>query len=404
MRAPDLVNDPSWLEAIRRERLAVLLDLDGTLIPFAARAEDAGLDAAAGELLGELSAAGVQIVIVTGRPQRLVEHMCERVPHAWWFAEHGAWHRCGGGWTGPRSEAPELRELAGSLSEFLQVAGTRLEHKSLALALHWRGVSPEQREAAIAAAELTCEEWLETRPHCERIDGVEMLEVRLRSIHKGTAVARVRERLPGASIIAIGDDETDEDMFAALGERDLPIAVRNLQRRRQPRAALARLAPPGARVPALAARRADEQRAARSTGVRDERAPVDLRPWPPRRGVQPHAEPGRRPSAPGRWARLGARTGAAHVRRSVARLERRRGRQREDALDRRGGSPGARLVRHAGGVARALLQRLLQPRAVAAAPRLPRARPLSRRRLGGVREASTTSSRATRSTSSPRTA
>jgi trehalose 6-phosphate synthase len=37
--------------------------------------------------------------------------------------------------------------------------------------------------------------------------------------------------MPEIPIIAIGDDETDEDMFAALGERDLAIAVRNLKRR-----------------------------------------------------------------------------------------------------------------------------------------------------------------------------
>jgi len=226
-----LFEDNAWLTAIRRDRVALLLDLDGTLIPFAERAEDARLDGGAVELLDELSASGVQVVIVTGRPQRLVNDMCERIPRAWWFAEHGAWHRCGGGWTAPHSDVPELRDLASGLTDFLAFPGTRIEHKSLGIALHWRTVAREHREAAIAAAELTCEEWLETRPQCERIDGVEMLEVRLRSAHKGTAVTRVRERLPDAPIIAIGDDETDEDMFGALGERDLAIAVRNLQRR-----------------------------------------------------------------------------------------------------------------------------------------------------------------------------
>jgi trehalose-phosphatase len=196
MPAPSLLEDSSWLSAIRRDRLALLLDLDGTLIPFAARAEDARLDGGAVELLGELATCGVQVVIVTGRPQRLVNEMCDRVPRAWWFAEHGAWHRTGGGWTAPHSEVPDLRDLAAGLTEFLSFSGTRVEHKTVALALHWRTVAPEHRDAAIAAAELACEEWLETRPHCERIDGVEMLEVRLRSIHKGTAVARVRERLP----------------------------------------------------------------------------------------------------------------------------------------------------------------------------------------------------------------
>ena len=231
MSAPDLLANPNWLDTLRRQPLALLLDLDGTLIPFADRPENAVLDAAAGELLGELAAAGVQIVIVTGRPQQLVETMCAQLPYAWWFAEHGAWQRTGRTWTAPRSEAPDLRDLVTALGDFAAFAGTRIEQKSLGIALHWREVSSELREAAIAAAEIACEEWLETHPAYERIDGVEMLEVRLQAVHKGVAVARVRECLPGVPIIAIGDDETDEDMFAAIGDGDLAIAVRNLQRR-----------------------------------------------------------------------------------------------------------------------------------------------------------------------------
>lgn len=231
MAVPDLLSNSNWLDSLRRTRVALLLDLDGTVIPFADRPEHAVLDPAAVELLGALSAAGVQVVIVTGRPQALVESMCTQLPHAWFFAEHGAWQRFGGAWSAPIIDAPDLGELAVSLGDFMAFAGTRVEQKSLGIALHWRQVATEHREAAIAAAEVACEEWLETHPTCERIDGVEMLEVRLRAVHKGIAVERVRDRLPGIPMIAIGDDETDEDMFAALGDGDLAIAVRNLQRR-----------------------------------------------------------------------------------------------------------------------------------------------------------------------------
>jgi trehalose 6-phosphate synthase len=231
MSSPDILTDQDWLRTARSGRLALLLDLDGTLVPFAPRPEDATLDTGMRELLKELTATGVHIVIVTGRQQRLVDAMCSDIPGAWFFAEHGAWQRCGAEWKAPQSDVPELDELAATLTEFRNFAGTRIEQKSLSLAVHWREVTRELREAAIAAAELACEEWLETRPQCERIDGVEMLEVRLRAVHKGTAVARVREQLPDVPIIAIGDDETDEDMFAALGSSDVAIAVRNLRRR-----------------------------------------------------------------------------------------------------------------------------------------------------------------------------
>ena len=90
--------------------------------------------------------------------------MCAQVPYAWWFAEHGAWQRFTGTWTAPRSEVRDLRALAASLSDFTSITGTRIEQKSLSIALHWREVPTELRESAIATAELACEEWLETRP------------------------------------------------------------------------------------------------------------------------------------------------------------------------------------------------------------------------------------------------
>src|SRR3569623_66433 len=140
MAAPDLLSNSNWLDLLRRDRAALLLDLDGTLIPFADRPEHAVLDPAAAELLGALSAAGVQIVIVTGRPVSLVEPMCAQLPFAWWFAEHGAWQRIGGEWTAPRAEVPDFGALAVSLTDFTALPGTRVEQKSLAIALHWREV------------------------------------------------------------------------------------------------------------------------------------------------------------------------------------------------------------------------------------------------------------------------
>ena len=55
----DLLTDHDWLRIVRSSRLALLLDLDGTLVPFAARPEDATLDARVRDLLRELSTVGV---------------------------------------------------------------------------------------------------------------------------------------------------------------------------------------------------------------------------------------------------------------------------------------------------------------------------------------------------------
>lgn len=95
-------------------QLTLLLDLDGTLIPFAARPEDAHLDIGAVRVLGALHDAGVHVVIVSGRPHPLVAPMRVLVRHAWWVAEHGTWrYDDSQRWSGPPS-SPPCRTTAGS--------------------------------------------------------------------------------------------------------------------------------------------------------------------------------------------------------------------------------------------------------------------------------------------------
>lgn len=209
----------------RAPELALLLDLDGTLIPFASRAEDAYLDRSAIDLLVALGEAGVQIVIISGRPQRLIDPLRAGLERVWWAAEHGTW-TCGDDkrWRGPEV-AHELATLRDVLAACAQVPGARLESKSQSLCLHWRLTPPELKDQLIAQAELACDEWLEASPEFERIAGVEMLEVRRRSAHKGVAVHWVHQHHPSAPMISIGDDDTDEDMFAALGPSDLALGV-----------------------------------------------------------------------------------------------------------------------------------------------------------------------------------
>ncbi|MEO6775111.1 MAG: trehalose-phosphatase [Kofleriaceae bacterium] len=212
-------------ELAQHDQLTLLLDLDGTLIPFAPTPEQATLDDALIELLHALAAARIHVEIVSGRPRDQLAAMREHVPEIAWVAEHGAW-RCdpSSAWTGP-APAPELAELTALLDAFARMPGARLEPKTLGVCLHWRLVPPALKEALVAGAELACDEWLESHPDHERLDGVEMLEVRRCSANKSLAVAHVRDHRPGAKIIAIGDDRTDEDMFSALVAGELAIGV-----------------------------------------------------------------------------------------------------------------------------------------------------------------------------------
>jgi len=223
---------PFWLERVQHSNLTLLLDLDGTLIPFAETAEQAHLDPAGTALLEALADSGVQVVIVTGRPLGSAEQQRRAAPGAWWVAEHGLWRRTTGDWIGPTRSAPELDVLVASLGDTLKFPGARIERKTLGLCVHWRSVPAELRDAVITTAELACDEWLAANPMFERIDGVELVEVRYRGATKASAVGWVREHIPDAHIIAIGDDDTDEDMFGALRDDEMSIAVRNFRTRR----------------------------------------------------------------------------------------------------------------------------------------------------------------------------
>lgn len=219
-----LVQGLRWRTLARSERLVVLVDLDGTLIDFAPTAEAAKLDAQAIQLLRDLIESGVRVIVVSGRPRSLIEPLRPLVPGAWWVAEHGSWRWDSELVVQPGRSATELDDLVGKLGATL-AEGMRVERKSLSACVHWRGVAPAPRDEVMSVIETICDEWLEEHPGFERLAGVEMLEIRERDVHKGSAVNWVRECLRGAHILAIGDDVTDEDMFAELDDGDACVSV-----------------------------------------------------------------------------------------------------------------------------------------------------------------------------------
>jgi trehalose-6-phosphatase len=59
----------------------------------------------------------------------------------------------------------------------------------------------------------------------EVLDGNKVIEVRLRGIGKALAAQTVDATAAGMTIIAIGDDRTDEELFRALPSSSVTIAV-----------------------------------------------------------------------------------------------------------------------------------------------------------------------------------
>jgi len=224
--ASAVLADLRWRKLARSPSLALLVDLDGTLIEFAPTLEEAVLPADVAALLRRLADTGVRVVIVSGRPSYSIDALRATVPNACWVAEHGSWRWDGESCARPPFPSAELESLVARLQTILATtAGVRVERKARSFCVHWRRVDAAARDELVTAVEATCDEWLEEHPTFERLTGVEMVEIRHRAVHKGSAVQWIRDVSPGSPIIAMGDDVTDEDMFAELSEEDAAVSV-----------------------------------------------------------------------------------------------------------------------------------------------------------------------------------
>ena len=235
-----------WQHLASATSLIAAIDLDGTLLPFAPTPQEARMDAPTAALLEALSSLpGVTMGIISGRPRKLVEDLAQRFPRVAFAAEHGVWRFASGVWESALDPVPQLEEIERALTGLAKrYPGALVERKTCSVCLHWRRVEPPHHDRIAAAAEMIVDEWLETQPSLERLPSMEALEVRHRAAHTGSALAWLRSHgPPGAPVLALGDDITDEDMFVSLRDVDIGILVAPAPRRTQA----------GLRLPSIAA-------------------------------------------------------------------------------------------------------------------------------------------------------
>jgi len=217
-----------WQSVARYTPIAILTDLDGTLIPFAPTPEEAVPDAELLELLLSLTRLpGLHVIIVSGRPHGVLEHYFSD-PSIWLVAEHGAWCRGEGAWQPTIDLDPKpVQALADRLESIAKpYVGARVERKTWSCAVHYRQVRLDARAAFGVEATVAIDEFLAGHPSFERVDGNQVMEVRAAAARKSFAVRWAKTQLADARIIGIGDDLTDEHLFGALGPLDESVLVR----------------------------------------------------------------------------------------------------------------------------------------------------------------------------------
>jgi trehalose 6-phosphate phosphatase len=221
----------------RGRPLLLVLDYDGTLVPFTRAPSRARLPAAIRRALRGLNAgARGRVAVLSGRSLRDVSRQVG-LPGLIYGGNHGLEMRGPGfAYLNGRAAAlrPVLRAAAALLRHRLHgLPAVRIEDKGLSLSVHYRAL-PAAGRPALRRIVLDCRRQLAARPLLWR-EGNRVWEVLPRvGWDKGRAVRLMLRRFPGRFPMAVGDDATDEDMFRALKGRGLGVAV---GRRKSSRAA-----------------------------------------------------------------------------------------------------------------------------------------------------------------------
>lgn len=202
--------------------LLVGLDIDGVLSPIVEHAQQSSLLPGVLDDVVAVSRA-CPVAIVSGRDITSIESLFGFPDHLTVIGTHGL-ERRGTPAAPTGEEADRLAELVelGQRAADRAGEGAWLEHKPMAVVLHTRQATAHGR--AVEAAT-----WL---AHAgEQVEGATVklshfaVELLARPASKATAIEALRTETGAASVLFVGDDVTDEEVFATLGEGDWSVRV-----------------------------------------------------------------------------------------------------------------------------------------------------------------------------------
>lgn len=199
-------------------RRLLLLDYDGTLVPFSANPDLATPGTELLTLIQELcNKKENDIYLVSGRNSAWLEkHFGSLSLNL--IAEHGARHKWKNSkWVTDVQTHNEWKEQVHNIMQMYvrRCANSMIEEKDFSMVWHYRNANKEQGN--LRSLELMSElnDYIRNR-HLQVIPGNKIVEVRQSGINKGVVVKKILNKNNYDYVFAVGDDRTDEDMFKVL--------------------------------------------------------------------------------------------------------------------------------------------------------------------------------------------
>jgi trehalose 6-phosphate synthase/phosphatase len=206
----------------RAKRRVLILDYDGTLVPFAKRPEQATPPRRILDLLSALASEPQNCVaLMSGRSAENLDRWFGTIRGLWLVAEHGAEFKppSAPAWESLRPQVPtEWKSTVMPILEHFvdRTPGSFVEEKKFALVWHYRMADPEFG-AWLANELVSMLEAMLAETELRASRGDKIVEVKPAWAHKGEVLERLlAARSDPDFVFAVGDDRTDEDLFERL--------------------------------------------------------------------------------------------------------------------------------------------------------------------------------------------
>lgn len=210
--------------------LLLASDFDGVLAPLVDNPKDSRMQEESAAALARITGQdGITVALVSGRAIADLHALAHPQPGTILIGSHGAERghvNTDGSLHHDETPLPDsAQERLEALEDYAEALaattrGAWIEHKPTAVVLHTRLADPDEAQRVNQA--------LHSWAHDSRLHvmtGHNVVEVSVLKATKGDAVTALRHELQARSVLYLGDDVTDETVFATLGSSDVSIKV-----------------------------------------------------------------------------------------------------------------------------------------------------------------------------------